>query len=114
MDNQTNQQPVSGWSWGASMMSWMWGIGNHAYLPLLSFVPGLNLIWWIVCGICGHGWALKSGAFETVEEFNAVQRSWDRVGKVIFILTVVAIAIVVIFGGIFLSIFASMVSSIGY
>ena len=43
--NMNKTQPISGWSWGAFMFNVAWGIGNKCYLPLLCFVPVLNIIW---------------------------------------------------------------------
>ena len=86
-------QPKNGWSWGAFMYSWIWGIANYTYLPLLSFVPILSLFWPFVCGACGHKWAMNSGRFKTVEEFNAVQNSWDRAGKFMFFISLIFVVI---------------------
>ncbi len=73
-------EPVTGWSWGAFSFNWLWGIGNHCYWPLLVFIPILSFLWMIICGLKGYEWALNSGRFDSVEEFNAVQESWDRAG----------------------------------
>lgn len=94
---QSKAQPKKGWSWGASMLGILWGFGNHTYMPLLGLIPFLNFIWWIICGVKGYEWALESGHFKTVEEFNAVQDSWDRAGKVYLIITLVILAIYFIF-----------------
>lgn len=87
MENNTYSKDIKlrkGWSWGAMMWGWIWGIGNHTYWPLLGLIPILNCFWWIVCGIKGHDWAYQSNHFNSVEEFNAVQDSWDTAGKVFF------------------------------
>lgn len=111
-------QPKTGWSWGASMLGWIWGFGNHTYMPFLSFIPILNIFWWIVCGIKGYEWALNSGHFKTVEEFNAVQDSWDRAGKcyLVFMLIILAIYFIfffIIFGATFAGLIAGL-SEYGY
>ncbi|QPQ24674.1 MULTISPECIES: hypothetical protein [Lonsdalea] len=36
---------VKGWNWGAFMFNIVWGVGNKTYLPLLCFVPLLNIVW---------------------------------------------------------------------
>ena len=100
--NQGRKQPVSGWSWGAFMFSWAWGIGNKCYLPLLVFVPLLNWIWIFVCGAKGHEWAKNSGLYQTVEEYNAAMNSWNRAGKVMFFIMLGFIALyLLLFVGIF-------------
>ena len=95
--NQGRKQPVSGWSWGAFMFSWAWGIGNKCYLPLLVFVPILNWIWVFVCGAKGHDWARESGLYQTVEEYNAAMNSWNRAGKVMFFVMLGLIAFYILF-----------------
>lgn len=77
-------RPVTGWNWGAMMYGWIWGIANGTYMPLLALIPILNAFWWIVCGIKGNEWAMNGGKWKTVEEFNAVQKSWNTAGKVMF------------------------------
>ena len=90
--NQGNK-PMTGWNWGAMMYGWIWGIANGTYLPLLALVPILNMFWWIVCGIKGNEWAMNSGKWKTVEEFNAVQKSWNTAGKVAFWYSVIVIGL---------------------
>lgn len=90
--NQGNK-PMTGWNWGAMMYGWIWGVANGTYLPLLALVPILNMFWWIVCGIKGNEWAMNSGKWKTVEEFNAVQKSWNTAGKVSFWYSVIVIGL---------------------
>ena len=90
--NQGNKS-VTGWNWGAMMYGWIWGVANGTYMPLLALVPILNMFWWIVCGIKGNDWAMNSGKWKTVEEFNAVQKSWNTAGKVAFWFSIIFLAI---------------------
>lgn len=80
---------IKRWNWGAFMFSWIWGIGNYTYLPLLSLVPILNIVWIFVCGAKGNEWAWKSGQFKSVKEFLTVQNTWNRAGILIFIISCV-------------------------
>lgn len=105
-----NTEPRKGFNWGAFMFTWIWGIGNSAYLTLLCFVPLLNLIWPFICGFKGNEWALNSGAFQTVEEFNAAQKTWNRAGIAMFILMAVFILIYVVFGVIMFTTLNSIIS----
>ena len=89
-------KPVTGWNWGAFMFNWCWGIANGTYLPLLIFVPFLNLIWMFVCGAKGNEWAMNSGMWKTVEEFNAVQKSWNKAGKFMFWFMVIMYGIAIV------------------
>lgn len=75
-------EEIKGWNWGAFAFNWMWGIGNDTYLPLLCLIPVFNLIWMFVCGFKGNEWAWRNGAYQDVETFNAVQRTWNRAGLV--------------------------------
>lgn len=121
--DQTSQCPVTGWSFGAFMLSYIWGIGNKTYqvfigigIWLACFIIGAmldssifmfltsiaNFAWFIVCGVCGHKWAwnnaIKKNLYTDVREFEAVQKSWDRAGFVWFIIFIVLMALFFIFG----------------
>ena len=92
--------PKKGWSWGAFMLGIHWGIGNRVYWPLLSLLivipfigPIIYLVVAIICGIKGHEWAMNSGTFKTVEEYNAAQDTWDRAGKVMFFIMLIMVVI---------------------
>jgi hypothetical protein len=90
--NLTTTPPeIKKWNWGAFSFNMIWGIGNHAYLTLLCLVPFLNIIWIFVCGANGNRWAWESGKFKNVEEFLAVQKTWNRAGLFVFILQIVLI-----------------------
>lgn len=81
---------INKWNWGAFFLSVYWGIGNSAYLTLLTFIPFFGFIWRFVCGAKGNEWAWKSGKFKSVDEFLAVQRTWIRGGIAFFIVTVLS------------------------
>lgn len=89
------------WNWGAFMFNIFWGLGNHAYLTLLMLVPCLNIVWLFVCGAMGNQWAWKSGEFKDVEQFMAVQRTWNRAGLIYFIITIIGVVISIAFSIIF-------------
>ena len=104
-------QPIRGWSWGAFMFNVAWGIGNKCYLPLLCFVPVLNIIWIFICGAKGHEWAMNSGTFRTVEEYNATMSTWDRAGKIMFFVSLaIAVIWVLIFSVLMGSVFSALSS----
>ncbi|RRK09876.1 ribonuclease G [Lactiplantibacillus garii] len=98
---------VKGWNWGAFMFSFIWGIGNKTYLPLLTLIPVFNIVWVFVVGFKGNGWAWQKGNYQDVETFKAVQATWNRAGIVQFIIailivvlyfTVIATALTALFG----------------
>lgn len=86
---------VKGQNWGAFTFSYLWGIGNKTYLPLLALIPGFNLIWVFVCGIKGNTWAWQKGQYQAVDidKFKATQATWNRAGIVAFIVNSVLILV---------------------
>lgn len=103
----TTQVPneIKGWNWGAFVFSWIWGICNGVYWPLVliivNFIPyvgGLiSLGCCIALGINGSEWAWKAKSWSSIAEFKRVQHKWA-----IAILWVLGIsfALAVILGGI--------------
>lgn len=112
--NSGSVTPKTGWSWGAAFLSIWWGIGNGCYLPLLGLLPILNIFWWIVCGLKGHQWAMNSGMFRTVEEYNAAQKTWDRAGFVMFIFTIIMVVGVILWGSFIVTAILSSLNDINY
>jgi hypothetical protein len=105
------------WNWGAFMFNIIWGIGNKAYMSLLCLIPCFNFIWIFFCGAKGNEWAWKSGEFKDVEQFMAVQRTWNRAGFVYFIIWLCVIVLYLILLIIGVSLFASLgnnLSGYGY
>lgn len=104
-------QEVKGWNWGAFMFNWIWGIANKTYLPLLIFIPVLNIVWAFIVGFKGNEWAWQKGNYKDVETFKAVQKTWNIAGIVKFIAYIIFIVIYFI---IFIAIFAGSTSSYTY
>lgn len=74
---------VRGWSWGAFLLSGFWSIGNRTWIGLLAFIPYLGIIMAIILGIKGREWAWKNRQWQSLEEFNRVQRRWSVAGLVL-------------------------------
>lgn len=101
-------EPRLKFNWGALMFAPIFGIANKAWLCLLSLVPGIGFIFSIVSGFCAPKWAYDSGEFQTVEEFNAVMKSWNRAGVASAIATGAFILLYFLFfGAIFAMIFSA-------
>ena len=85
------QPPITGWSWGAFLLSWIWGIGNHVWIALLVLIPiaPINLIVAIYLGIKGNELAWRKKTWESPEQFIEVQKRWAKWGFVVLILAVV-------------------------
>ena len=64
------------WSWAAFLMNGIWAIGMRTWLGLLAFVPYVGLIMSVVLGVKGNEWAWQNRRWESVEQFNKVQRKW--------------------------------------
>ncbi|MDR2157133.1 MAG: hypothetical protein LBO81_05080 [Clostridiales Family XIII bacterium] len=110
---------IKKWNWGAFMYSFMWGIGNHAYLALICLIPCFGtFVWPFVCGAIGNQWAWKSGEFKDVETFLAVQKTWSRAGIVGFIIvvgfTLLYIILIAVIGSSLFSLFSNLGSSYSY
>lgn len=78
----------SGWSWGAAGLTWIWGIRFGVWLALLTFIPALGGIWWIVLGIKGKEWAWQARKWTSMDEFTAAMKPWDMWGKILFIVSI--------------------------
>lgn len=85
------QPPITGWSWGAFLLSWIWGIGNHVWIALLVLIPiaPINLIVAIYLGIKGNELAWRKKTWESPEQFIEVQKKWAKWGLIVLILVVI-------------------------
>jgi len=71
---------VRGWSWGAFLLTWIWGVGNNTFIALLMFVPLVNFVMPFVLGAKGKTWAWRNKRWASIEEFQRVQRIWALSG----------------------------------
>lgn len=94
-------------NWGACLLGWIWGIGNKTYIALvglalyiLGFIPivgfifsliGLGFYIWI--GVKGNEFAWKNNHWDSLEQFNHIQRKWAMWGC---ILTCIFIGLIII------------------
>jgi len=76
-------EEIKGWSWGAFMLNWIWGIGNSTYIALLMFVPFVNFVMIFVLGAKGNEWAWRNRTWRDVEHFKSTQRKWRNAGLVL-------------------------------
>lgn len=82
---------IKGWNWAAAFISPVWGIYHHTWMFLWSYVPGVNLFWWIVLGLKGNTWAWRKNKWQNVEKFKRAQARWRPVGIAYFIFTLLLI-----------------------
>jgi len=85
---------VRGWSWGAFLLNVIWAIGNRTWIGLLMFVPYLWFVMPFVLGFKGREWAWQNRRWESVEQFNRVQREWSRDGLISAAIIAVLLALV--------------------
>lgn len=88
-----NKQPdhLNRWNWGAFYFSWLWGVCNGVYWPLLMFIP---VIGWITIpfiviylGVKGNELAWQKRKWDSAEHFTATQHKWAVAALCMFILS---------------------------
>jgi len=68
---------IKGFSWGALLFNWLWGVCNGTWISLLALIPYVGFIMAIVLGFKGREWAWRNKKWESVEHFQRVQRLWS-------------------------------------
>lgn len=76
---------AQGWSWGAFWLTWIWGIGNNTFRAFWIFCPFVNIIMWFVLGAKGRQWAWQHKRWNSIEQYNRVQKRWGLVGLILFL-----------------------------
>lgn len=71
---------ITGWSWGAFLLNWIWAIGNKTWIGLLCLIPYVGFIFSIYLGIKGRELAWRNKRWESIEHFNRVQKKWTAWG----------------------------------
>jgi len=71
---------IKRWNWGASLLTWIWGMGNEVYIAFLSFLPIFSIIMPFVLGMKGSEWAWRNKKWDSIEQFKRVQRRWTYWG----------------------------------
>ncbi len=100
---------IKGWNWGAAFLGVIWGVYHGVWISLLSFVPILNFVWWIVMGLRGNEWAWQKRKWVSPEQFKASQWGWNRMGMVML----GYVAIIVLMEGLVFATMASVGRSFG-
>jgi len=98
-------EEIKGWSWGAFLFTWIWGIGNNTYRAFWVLFPFFGIIMMIFLGFKGREWAWKHKKWISIDHFNRVQKQWS-LAAAIFI-----VAIVLLFGGLFYGVMSLMKGS---
>ncbi len=75
---------INRWDWGAFLLNWIWGLGNRTFVALLMSVPLVSFATMFVLGAKGSAWAWLNRRWESVQQFQAVQRRWTRWSVVVW------------------------------
>jgi hypothetical protein len=70
------------WNWGAFLCGFVWSYANRVPIGLLSLIPILGLPVLLVLGVKGSEWAWKNNPWQSVKQFQKVQKSWAIAGLV--------------------------------
>jgi hypothetical protein len=76
---------VRGWSWGAFCLSWIWAVFNKTWIGLLCLVPYVGFLMALYLGVRGRELAWRNKRWDSVEQFNQVQKRWSFWGVVIVV-----------------------------
>jgi len=92
----TIPEEIKGWSWGAFLWNWIWGLFNGTYIALLSLIPYAGIIMAIILGIKGNEWAWRNKRWDNVEHFKRVQRKWAIAGLIVVGIAILGIIAAII------------------
>ena len=83
-----------GWCWGGFGLTFIWGFANQVWgalaaltfiLPYIGPLAYLGVAIWL--GLRGHEMAWKAGRYADLAQFQAVMRTWNRAGAIVFWIT---------------------------
>lgn len=89
-------EDAKGLAWGAFLLTWVWGIFNRTWLALLTLIPIVGLVVWVMLLIKGREWAWKNKRWDSVEHFNRVQRKWAKAGVILLCIPIIGIIAAII------------------
>lgn len=79
---------VKRWNWGAFLLHWIWGYGNKTYISLLSLIPVVTIVMMFVLGAKGSRWAWQNREWDSIEQFQRVQRKWTLWGIFLWLINI--------------------------
>ena len=95
------QPNLSKWNWGAFYLGWIWGLFNGCWwillvnivLCLFMMIPVVGLWissitflgWAVICGIKGTQWAWNNRTWNSVQEFEQTQSTWNKAAFSVFL-----------------------------
>lgn len=98
MENKPERNFKTGWNWGAFVDPIGFGVGNKAYLTLLSLIPVFGWVWIFFVGNRAERWALENleNDYRDEEEFRKIMDTWKRGGFINFWIAVASFALIFI------------------
>lgn len=105
--NSKQEPPILNlWNWGAFALSWIWGIFNGIYWPLiiiaLNFIPYagpfLGFAISVYLGICGNklAWNKVKNNHSDHKGFTRIQSLWNTAGILTFILQLLVVVSLIV------------------
>jgi hypothetical protein len=88
-------EEVKGWSWGAFILTWIWGVCNGVLISLLCLIPIFGIAWAFVLGVKGNEWAWRNKKWDSIEHFKNTQRGWNIAGIVLFAISMVVLVAII-------------------
>ena len=96
MRTEVVPEGVKGWSWGGFYFTWLWGVCNGVWISLLTLIPYVGIVMMGVLGAKGKEWAWKKGTWTSVEEFQRIQHRWSIAAGIVFSVSCLLIAFIII------------------
>lgn len=103
----TSPSILNTWNWGAFTLSWIWGVCNGIYWPLImivcNFIPYIGVL--CSLGICVYlgfkgnemAWTNAKKKGSSVYSFESTQGTWNMVGLILFALSILLSLLYVLF-----------------
>ena len=89
---------IEAWNWGAFSLSWIWGVFNGLYWPLIviaiNFIPYVGVIISLcICVLLGkngnlYAWRKAKQKGYSVDYFTYIQSKWNTAGQIVMIVFV--------------------------
>jgi hypothetical protein len=87
---------ADGWNWGAFAFPVLWSMSHEVWFGLFALIPGLDIIVRFVLASRGNQLAWQRRRFQSVEQYQDVQRIWRNAG-IGFVAVMAAFIVIMIF-----------------
>ncbi len=104
-------EEIKKWSWGASLLTWIWGICHKVWISLLVFIPYVGWVIPIVLGIKGNEWAWRAQHYNSIAEFQEREKKWAIAG---FIVLGIIVLLIILFYSIIFSLLEGLLFGLNH